>query len=97
MTRPWDELTCPECGALNVVVLEGEGIYVMRICEACGKEVEFTRDPWSYGQFLDRIKKHRKVDLGRLFYLNKGQARLVSPTICSPPDILNELKWKVGT
>jgi hypothetical protein len=67
MTGPWDELACPECEALNVVFLEGEGLYVTRICVACGKEVEFTRDPWSYGQFLERIKKQREFDPGKPF------------------------------
>jgi hypothetical protein len=43
----WDELACPACGALNFVVLEGEGLYITRICDGCGKEVEFTKDPWS--------------------------------------------------
>jgi transcription elongation factor Elf1 len=67
VTRPWDELACPECGVLNVVVLDGVGHYIMKVCEGCGKEVEFVRDPWSYGQFLDRIKKHRKFDPGKPF------------------------------
>jgi hypothetical protein len=45
VTRPWDELVCPECGTLNGVVLEGEGLYITKICEVCGKEVKFVRDP----------------------------------------------------
>jgi len=67
VNREWDELAFPECGTLNVVVLEGEGLYITKVCEGCGKEVEFTRDPWSYGQFLDRIKKRRKFDPGKPF------------------------------
>lgn len=66
-TRKWDELPCPECGALNVVILEGEGLYIKKVCDGCGNEVEFVRDPWSYGRFLERIKKGRKFDPGMPF------------------------------
>jgi len=43
MIRPGTSFTCPECGALNVVVLGNDGPYITRICEGCGKEVESSR------------------------------------------------------
>jgi hypothetical protein len=62
VNRDWDELPCPECGALQVVITQDKGLYIPGRCKACGKDVTFERDPWNYGRFLERIKAHRELD-----------------------------------
>jgi hypothetical protein len=42
--REWDELPCPSCGALNVVIV-GNNQQIPSRCRACGKDVVFLYRP----------------------------------------------------
>jgi hypothetical protein len=56
MSRQWDELQCPECGAENVVIVDTLQQIPGR-CKACGMDVVFVREGWTT-RFLERIKEH---------------------------------------
>ncbi len=62
-SREWDELPCPECGAEQVVITQDKGLRIPGRCRACGKDVEFERDPWNYGRFLEKLREHRPFEL----------------------------------
>ena len=62
VNRDWDELPCPECGALQVVITQDKGLYIPGRCKACGKDVEFERDLMN-SRFLNKLREHRPFEL----------------------------------